>query len=183
MVNKETETVDKTGNKTTEQPVNNRKLEETEKVDGPEVTFDAHSTAVQNLALMGQATRDKLDVMLGSIDRNLDSFGSEKNDGSFFPYAPPKLGIGLNMRAGNFKTGEKDKEGKDIYKPHVALPANITFTDPNDWKKSISINILQLIKLNNYITKVLEANRTAVSYYVALQKEIEQRELDEDVGY
>lgn len=163
-------------------PVNPRRIEDTP-ADAPEVQYDAHSQAVLNLEMMSSDTRSKLDIMLQNIGKTMDEFGSTKGDGSYFPYAPAKLGIGLNFRAGNYKTGEKDSEGKDIYKPHLALPAQVQFNDPNDWKKSISIGVRQLIKLQKYIENVLEANRPVVSYYVALEKEIEQRELDEDLGY
>ena len=160
---------------------NNVKTSEAERVEGPEVSMDAHSIAVLNLSQMGPDTKEKMEIMLKGLGRNMDTFGSEKGDTSFFPYAPKKLGLNIRMTAGNYKAGEKD--GKAEYLPHLALPANITLSDPNDWQKNIQLDILQLIKAHKYIGNVLEANRPAVSYYVALQKEINQRENDEDVGF
>jgi hypothetical protein len=172
-----------TDTKDSKEPVNTKTLNPSEQAAEEMASYDGKQVGDTNLKLMNKDADHKLHALLGKMGRNVETFGSEPTDTSFFPYAPRELGMGITMRAGSYSTGKKGKDGKAVYESHIGLPPQISLTDPDDWKKSITLDVFQLIELSKYLPKLLEANRPAISYFVAHAKEIQQRKIDEDCGY
>ena len=163
-------------------PVNTRTLHE-EQHENELPGFDAKAFADENKTSMGAETHAKFEAFLKANKLIEGTFGLNENDSMIAFASEDMRSLQLGVFAGSMPVPMEN--GMNNYVPSLYLPASV-FVGRSDKKKKngFQLGMRQAVALAAFLPKFLEANRPAVEYLVALEKEIEMRKAaGEDYGF
>lgn len=163
-------------------PVNTRTLQE-EQHEDELPGFDAKAFAEENKTSMEAKTHAKFEAFLKANKIIEGTFGLDETDSMIAFASQDMRNLQLGIFAGSMPVPMEN--GKNNYVPSLYLPASV-FVGRSDKKKKngFQLSMRQAAALADFLPKFLEANRPAVEYLVALEKEIEKRKAEgEDYGF